>query len=183
MNRGKSKVSHAQNTVAQNHEPACGGLYWTGNTFSIWQDRPLAGNVAESRAVYGSSLGLHLYDTGAIIACLKTGLAIDAFERLSEAIGVAPQRLAELANIAARTFARRKKEGRLPFAESERVFRLAALFEKATEVLGDTSRAQKWFKTPLNALGGKAPLDFADTEVGAREIEDLLGRLEYGVFS
>jgi uncharacterized protein (DUF2384 family) len=32
-------------------------------------------------------------------------------------------------------------------------------------------------------LGGAVPLDFAKTEIGAREVENLLGRIEYGVYS
>jgi len=32
-------------------------------------------------------------------------------------------------------------------------------------------------------LGGETPLEYAETEVGAREVEDLLGRIEYGVYS
>ncbi len=33
------------------------------------------------------------------------------------------------------------------------------------------------------ALAGRKPIEFARTEVGAREVEDLIGRLEYGVFT
>ena len=31
------------------------------------------------------------------------------------------------------------------------------------------------------ALGGATPLGFARTEPGVREVEDLLGRIEYGI--
>ena len=48
---------------------------------------------------------------------------------------------------------------------------------------GDQERARAWFKEPKKALGMKTPLQYADTEPGAREVENLLGRLEYGVFS
>jgi uncharacterized protein (DUF2384 family) len=39
------------------------------------------------------------------------------------------------------------------------------------------------FEKIQKGLGGKTPLEYADTEPGAREVEDLLGRLEHGVFS
>lgn len=74
-------------------------------------------------------------------------------------------------------------EGRLQTDESERLFRIAALYDRAIEVLGDPERARAWFKEPKKALGMKTPLQYADTEPGAREVENLLGRLEYGVFS
>jgi len=65
----------------------------------------------------------------------------------------------------------------------ERVLRIAKLYEKALDVLEDAELARQWFKMPAEALGGKTPLQHADTEPGVQEVEDLLGRIEYGVFS
>jgi putative toxin-antitoxin system antitoxin component (TIGR02293 family) len=114
---------------------------------------------------------------------LREGLTITSFEHLSQAIEISPTRLAEVTSIAQRTLARRKRGGRLHLVESERVFRLGALFDKAMAVLGNETQARRWFKTPQKALGGKSPLEYSDTEIGSREVEDLLGRLEHGVFS
>ena len=61
--------------------------------------------------------------------------------------------------------------------------RISNLYDRALEVLGDQERAEAWLKAPQKALGMKTPLQYADTEIGAREVENLLGRLEYGVFS
>ena len=61
--------------------------------------------------------------------------------------------------------------------------RISNLYDRAIEVLGDQERAEAWLKKPNKALGMKTPLQYADTELGAREVENLLGRLEYGVFS
>jgi len=157
---------------------------WKDGRFGVWDGGASdGGKVSESKAYVGDSLGLRLYDTEAVIARLKQGLSVASFERLSEVMGIAPLRLAAAANIATRTLARRKTAGRLPFSESERVFRLAVLFDRAVDALGDAERARRWFQSPLKALGGRSPLDYADTEIGAREVEDLLGRIEYGVFS
>jgi len=51
------------------------------------------------------------------------------------------------------------------------------------DVLEDAELARQWFKMPAKALGGKTPLQYADTEPGVQEVEDLLGRIVYGVFS
>ena len=61
--------------------------------------------------------------------------------------------------------------------------RISNLYDRAIEVLGDQERAEAWFKEPKKALGMKTPLQYADTDSGVREVENLLGRLEYGVFS
>jgi putative toxin-antitoxin system antitoxin component (TIGR02293 family) len=49
--------------------------------------------------------------------------------------------------------------------------------------LEDAEITRQWFKMPAKALGGKTPLEYADTEPGTQEVEDLLVRIEYGVFS
>ena len=138
---------------------------------------------ADDRRRLGESLGVYVADTRSAIARLERGLPIRALDRLSQAMDMPCARLAEVARIAPRTLARRRKEGRLQPVESERVFRLGALFDRAVDVLGEVDAARRWFRTPLKALDGQPPLDFARSEVGAREVEDLLGRLEHGVFS
>jgi putative toxin-antitoxin system antitoxin component (TIGR02293 family) len=57
------------------------------------------------------------------------------------------------------------------------------LMETAARVLGNADRAKQWLSKPNRALGGKTPLDHTTTTAGIREVEDLLGQLENGVFS
>jgi putative toxin-antitoxin system antitoxin component (TIGR02293 family) len=81
------------------------------------------------------------------------------------------------------TLHRRKAAGRLEPAESDRVLRFARLLGRAVEVMESEEAARQWLSAPQTGLGGAVPLDYAGTEVGAREVEDLLGRIEYGVYS
>ena len=104
------------------------------------------------------------------------------FFALKDQINISTEELAHVVGIAPRTLLRRKQEGRLQKEESERVVRLQRLFEKALDVFEDRAAAQSWFNSPQLALGGKTPLDYADTELGAREVENLLNRIEHGVF-
>ena len=133
--------------------------------------------------VYGTSLGLSSRASGNIVRTLKRGLSVSSFETLQVAMAISAAELAACTNIAVRTLSRRKQEGRLHKDESERLYRIGALFDRATEVLGSRESARHWFKTPKRALAGASPLEYADTEPGAREVESLLGRLEHGVFS
>jgi len=93
------------------------------------------------------------------------------------------EELAPLLGISRATLHRRKKVGRLEPPESERLVRFARLLARATAVLESEAAAREWLKQPALAFLGESPLSFADTEVGAREVEALLGRLEYGVFT
>ncbi len=132
---------------------------------------------------YDTSSRPDVKDRQTQIRLLKKGLPMSAFEKLQEGIDVPVALLAAVTKIAPRTLTRRKREGRLLTDESERVLRISLLFDRAKEVLGDIEHARQWFKSPKVALGGKSPFEYADTEPGAREVEDLLGRLEHGVFS
>ncbi len=118
-----------------------------------------------------------------LIAAVKAGLDVHVFVDLARRLGVSEARLAEVAGIAPTTLTRRKRAGTLAPDESEHVMRLVALFERTTQVLENEADAAEWLRTPNPALGGDTPLALADTELGAREVDDLLGRLEHGVYS
>jgi len=139
--------------------------------------------ILEETAMQGTSIGIRPRDLNDLIGKLKQGLPVGAFDRLRKRLDVPEKTLASTVNIAYRTLSRRKKEGRFRTDESERVLRIANLYEKALGVLDDAEMTRQWFKMPAKALGGKTPLEYADTEPGAQEVEDLLVRIEYGVFS
>ena len=105
------------------------------------------------------------------------------FQALAQWLAVTDDELAPLLGISRATLHRRRKAGRLASPESEKLVRFARLLSRATEVLESEDSAREWLKTPAVAFQGESPLSFADTEVGAREVELLLGRLEHGVFS
>ena len=66
--------------------------------------------------------------------------------------------------------------------ESDRIARLAAAFTKAARLFGP-AEARAWMKSPLEALAGETPLRRCDTTLGAAEVQDVLGRIDYGVYS
>jgi putative toxin-antitoxin system antitoxin component (TIGR02293 family) len=119
-----------------------------------------------------------------LIERIKSGLKFGVLESLSSVTGQPLAELASRVGIPPRTLARRKSAGKLSMEESERVVRLAGLYEKAAELFnGDVVSAQQWMSQSKKALGGESPLDYAATELGAREVENLIGRLEHGVFA
>jgi putative toxin-antitoxin system antitoxin component (TIGR02293 family) len=82
------------------------------------------------------------------------------------------------------TMARRKVEGKLTSAESDRVVRFARLLKQATDMMeGDNAAAIRWLKAPQQLLENQTPLEFARTESGAIEVQQLIGRIEAGVYS
>lgn len=115
---------------------------------------------------------------------IERGLPYRRVKKLIDELGETDTRIAHLLQIAPRTLARRKQEGTLKPDESERVDRIDRIYRLAIELFeGDKSQAVIWLKQPNRGLDNRPPLDFARTEIGAREVENLIGRLEHGVFS
>jgi putative toxin-antitoxin system antitoxin component (TIGR02293 family) len=133
--------------------------------------------------VFGQSVGLTSDKQASVIKALKSGLPISSFQKLQKIMDVSAGELASTVNIASRTLSRRKRQGKLQTDESERLLRIGKLFDMALELFEDKRLAQQWFKEPNKALGGATPLGYSDTEPGAKEVEMLIGRLEFGIFS
>src|SRR5690606_29674049 len=133
--------------------------------------------------VLGQSVGLLTDNQAAIIKALKSGLPISSFKKLQKIMDVPAGQLATTVNIAARTLLRRGKQGKLQTDESERLLRIGRLFDLTLELFEDKQMARQWFKEPNKALGGVSPLEYSDTEPGAKEVESLIGRLDQGIFS
>jgi putative toxin-antitoxin system antitoxin component (TIGR02293 family) len=119
-----------------------------------------------------------------IITAIQAGLPVKKFDVLQGRLGVSKSVLAAKIGISKATLQRRLgKRQRLKAQESDRLVRYERLFDKAVEVLESSDSARHWLSSPQFGLGGAVPLDFAETEIGAREVEDLLGRIEHGVYS
>lgn len=119
----------------------------------------------------------------AVVKALQAGLPYGELETLRAAFDLPMDQLAPMLGISKATLHRRKAEGKLDTAESDRVVRFARLLGKAIEVMESEDAAKQWMTSAQFGLAGDTPLHFAETEVGAREVEDLLGRIEHGVYS
>ena len=137
-----------------------------------------------SASLAGRSLGLRVQTSGELIRQVGRGFSFSAMQALEARSGLNLSDIASLIGLPPRTFARRKTSGRLNSDESEKLLRLSAVFEQAVDLFeGDRAAALKWLSSPKRALENQTPLEYSRTEVGAREVENLIGRLEHGVFA
>ncbi|MBA3353113.1 MAG: DUF2384 domain-containing protein [Blastocatellia bacterium] len=118
-----------------------------------------------------------------VIRVVQEGLDFAELESLREQLELPLDRLAGQLGLARATLHRRKASGRLTSDESDKVLRFARLLGQAVQLFGGIEDARRWLKAPQRGLGGAVPLDYAQTETGAREVENLLGRIDYGVYS
>jgi putative toxin-antitoxin system antitoxin component (TIGR02293 family) len=129
-------------------------------------------------------LGLAPEPTASLIRRLERGLPFKSIHNLSAAAGIAVSEIATILAIPERTLARRRVSGLLNTDESERLLRLSRVFDRAGDLFdGDAGTALAWLKSPARALGNRVPLEQARFEAGAREVENLIGRIEDGIFS
>lgn len=78
----------------------------------------------------------------------------------------------------------RRRTGRLAPRESDQVIRLVTVLDAAETLFeGDRKAARHWLMRPVKGLGDVAPLELLNSEAGAREVLNLIGRLEHGVFA
>jgi putative toxin-antitoxin system antitoxin component (TIGR02293 family) len=116
---------------------------------------------------------------------VEAGLPRQVADRLQQRLDWSDGELAQGLGVSGKTLQRIGKDAasRLTPAQSDRLFRLARIVGFAEEVFEDGERAHRWLKEPQRGLGNRSPLSLLSTEAGAREVEDLLGRIEFGVFS
>ena len=129
-------------------------------------------------------LGRPVNKSGALAELVREGLPVKSLLLLAERLDIRQAEISEKIGIPKRTLTRRlTQHSRLTAAESDRAVRLAQVYSNAAETLGDGDKAAAWLKTPNRALRGGRPLDQLDTDPGVREVEDVLGRIAYGVYS
>jgi putative toxin-antitoxin system antitoxin component (TIGR02293 family) len=144
--------------------------------------------VNELRAVVSElggqrALGRSLSSDREMREAIREGFPPAVVGELMRASGLTLKELANALDLSPRSLQRRRRSGRLARYESDRLYRLARIVAIANEYLGDHGRALDWLKHPNRALGGVAPLAAIDTEPGARQVENVLGRIAYGGIS
>jgi putative toxin-antitoxin system antitoxin component (TIGR02293 family) len=149
-------------------------------------------SAARRRVIFGRNglsgnsyvllLGLKVGQTPELLKRIKEGLGYSSWESFIRNTDLRKEDAITFVQISPRTLSRRKEEGRLHPDESDRLIRAARIFALASELFdGDVDSARRWLTRAQPALGGSAPIEYASTEVGAREVEALIGRLEHGI--
>ena len=115
------------------------------------------------------------------VSRVEAGVKYRELENLRQELGLPLEKLSQTLGISRATLHRRKLSGRLAPDESDRVLRFERLVDKAAQVFGNRESAREWLNHPQFGLGGAIPLAYARTEAGAREVENILGRIEWGI--
>lgn len=143
--------------------------------------------VADTRAPDAADtlfvrLGITTRANRDVIANIRRGFPIRVIDRLSKALDISQNRLLSLVALSPATYARRRAAKRLSPQESDRVYRIAAVYRDVIRFFdGDEDAAREWLTSPVVGLGSKMPLDLLDNSAGTEAVRTLIGRLEHGV--
>jgi putative toxin-antitoxin system antitoxin component (TIGR02293 family) len=116
---------------------------------------------------------------------IEKGLPARSIDHLKAALQLNDEEVSSTLGVSQKTISRLRSQPKkkLGVGVGDRLYRAAHVFALAASVLGDEDEAREWLRRPQIGLGNLVPLDLLTTEAGAREVEDLLGRIEYGVLS
>jgi putative toxin-antitoxin system antitoxin component (TIGR02293 family) len=125
------------------------------------------------------ALGAEVASEGDLARLVHHGLHYDVLIHVERA-GFSKQEI-ERFIIPARTLRHRiAKREALTLEESDRVVRLTRIQALAEDVFSDAAKANRWLREPLGVLDGKPPLEVARSEAGARLIEQILAKIDWG---
>jgi len=119
----------------------------------------------------------------ALTAAVRAGLPYSAIEALGRASGLPTEVIVSVLRIPPRTLARRKATRQLSAEESDRLSRVARTAALALSVFEQPDRASSWLTASNRALGGAAPVSLLDTDIGAAQVDEVLRRIQHGIFS
>lgn len=115
-----------------------------------------------------------------VVDRVREGLPAEVIDETLETGRLTATELDRLA-IPRRTAAHRRKLGRLTAEQSDRLLRVLRVVDQVETTFGDREKAHAWLRRPSAALDGRTPLDLLDTDIGARHVERLLGRIAHGL--
>lgn len=118
-----------------------------------------------------------------MLEAVRSGLPYSSLEAIQRLLDVQVRLLSSLIGVPPRTLSRRKKANQLSASESDRLYRIAYIVSMAKSVFGSLDKARTWLRQDNRALGGTAPIDLLDTAIGVRQVEEILHRINYGIYS
>ncbi|WP_316736140.1 antitoxin Xre/MbcA/ParS toxin-binding domain-containing protein [Pedobacter aquatilis] len=118
-----------------------------------------------------------------LLQLARKGISKKSLLALAKQISLTIEEIAAILHISERTLQRYTPTTLVKTEYADRAIELALLYERGIEVLGSEKAFTTWIKAPNVALGGEIPFDLLDTRIGFTMVQNILGRIEYGVFS
>jgi len=117
-----------------------------------------------------------------LVATSRQGLLRSEVDEVANLVGLTDKEMAFALNMTPRNLHRLASHQRFSTDTSERLLLLKSLLLHALDTFdGRKPTVHTWLRTPIRELGNQAPLQLLDTVTGFGLVDDVLGRLDYGL--
>ena len=117
------------------------------------------------------------------LQAIEKGVPLSALENFAAHSGIEIKRLLEVI-IPPRTLKhRRERNEPLSLDESDRLARVARLYELSVRAFSDSEKAKRWLTGPKRRFEGRSPLSMMRSETGGRQVEEWLIQIDEGMFA
>jgi putative toxin-antitoxin system antitoxin component (TIGR02293 family) len=134
--------------------------------------------LQEPAALYGYS-----FDPSNLLQFARQGLSMSYLQKLANSLSLSLQEISEILHVSLRTLQRYTASKKLDTDISSKLLHLTALHNHGVDVFGSEADFNAWLKSPVSALDNHTPLSFLDTPFGFTVVDQVLGRIEHGVFA
>jgi putative toxin-antitoxin system antitoxin component (TIGR02293 family) len=117
------------------------------------------------------------------IDIIREGISKKDLEHLKEKTDLDYNQLSKVLSVARATLINKKGAAKFDMVLSERIVGVADIYSYGYEVFEDENRFNEWIFRSNQSLGGQAPYDLLDNQYGREEVKNLIGRIDYGVYS
>jgi putative toxin-antitoxin system antitoxin component (TIGR02293 family) len=119
-----------------------------------------------------------------LISLSRVGITKASAESVISFTGMSKKNFVEdILNLSIKTLERKQDDDKLDKRTSSLVIEVARVLEHTYQVFNDKEKVQKWLSKPNNALHGESPLSLFSTPTGISMVDDVLTRIEEGVYS
>ncbi|MGZ8537675.1 MAG: type II RES/Xre toxin-antitoxin system antitoxin [Flavisolibacter sp.] len=176
----KSKSGHSSSTDDKGPSNiyegfATTGGYKPGSSFLKYPSNPVM--IAHSDKPESRMTTMEKMDV------TNEGISKKNLEQLKEKAGLDYDQLVHILDVSRTTLIGKKPNERFTTGLSEKIMSLADIYSYGYEVFGDNKEFNAWIFQAIPALGGKAPFDILNNHYGRQEVRNLIGRIDYGVYS
>jgi putative toxin-antitoxin system antitoxin component (TIGR02293 family) len=117
------------------------------------------------------------------IKIVKEGIPKKALELLKDKARLDYNQLARVLDVSRQTLTNKKANGKFNQEVSNKILALADIYSYGYDVFQDTERFNRWIFSENSALGGRVPFEILTTYYGRLSVNNIIGRIEHGVYS
>lgn len=133
-------------------------------------------------AVPISSIPQDYFSPFSVVSSSRQGVLRSEVDTVAALVGLTDKEMAYALNMTPRNLHRLRDDQRFSTDASERLLLMKNLLLHALDTFeGRKSTVLQWLRTPIRELANQTPLQLLDTVTGFGLVDDVLGRLDYGL--